>query len=70
MSGETFSVKQARNLAGMTQTQMASRLGICLETYRKLEKNPENMTISQAQVFCDIVKRPINEVRFFTHNSN
>lgn len=70
MERAVFTVRQARNMAGKTQTEIANSLGICLETYRKLERCPEKMTIEQAKMFCREVSRQINEVSFFTTNSN
>lgn len=46
-----FTPKQARLHSGKTQTEVADGLGVCLATYRKLEENPEKMTIAQAKVF-------------------
>lgn len=60
-----LTVKQARVLAEKTQTDMALALGVCLQTYRKLEENPEKMTIAQAKCFCAAVAQPINSVSFF-----
>ena len=33
----TFSVKQARQMAGYTQVQMAEKLGVNRDTYRRIE---------------------------------
>ena len=60
----TFTMRQARNLAGLTQTEVANAIGVCLQTYRKLEENPERMTIKQAKLFCAKVAQPVNAVYF------
>lgn len=65
METTTFTVKQARVLAGMTQAEMAVRLGVCLQTYRKLEAHPERMSMLQAKAFCQSVARPIDSISFF-----
>ena len=36
-----FSVKQARQYAGFTQVEMANKLGVSRDTYRKIELFPE-----------------------------
>ena len=45
----TFSVKQARQMAGYTQVQMAEKLGVNRDTYRRIEAKPESATILQGQ---------------------
>ena len=62
---ERITVRQARVLAGKTQNEIANALGVCLQTYRKLEAKPERFTIAQARIFCAEVERPINAVSFF-----
>ena len=59
-----FTPKQARLHSGKTQSEVAAGLGICLATYRKLEENPEKMTIAHAKVFSKIVGIPINSIFF------
>lgn len=50
----TFSVKQARQLAGYTQVQMADMLGINRDTYRRIEAKPESATIQQGKKIAEI----------------
>lgn len=59
-----YTPKQARLLAEKSQTEIAEVMGICLQTYRKLEINPAEMTISQAKCFCSAVGRSMNEIFF------
>ena len=59
-----MTVRQARNMAGKSQSEVATALGICLQTYRKLEANPEKMTIAQAKLFCRTVAQPVNLISF------
>lgn len=47
--GMTYTVKQARQYAGLTQCQMAEKMGICRSSYRKIELNPELATVKQAK---------------------
>lgn len=64
-----FTPKQARLHSGKTQAEIADGLGVCLATYRKLEENPEKMTIAHAKMFSHIVGISINSI-FFTENSS
>ena len=42
-----FTIKQARTHAGLTQEQTATAIGVCRHRYMKIEKNPENATVSE-----------------------
>lgn len=44
-----FTIKQARNLAGITQLEMAKILGIDRGTYIKIEKNVDRATVAQVK---------------------
>lgn len=61
---QQYTMKQARNLAGKTQTQIANELGVCLASYNKMEKHPERMTIAQAKLFCRAVGQPADAISF------
>jgi DNA-binding XRE family transcriptional regulator len=61
--------KSARQNAGLTQAQMADKMGICKQTYSKLENNPEFFTIRAALLFCNIVNLSIDDVNFLPCNS-
>jgi DNA-binding XRE family transcriptional regulator len=61
---EVLTLKQARNLTGKTQTDIARAIGVCLATYRKYEENPGTMTISQARIFCREVGQPPERISF------
>ena len=41
-----FSPKMARQFAGLTQVEMAEKLGVSRDTYRRIEAHPETATIS------------------------
>lgn len=47
---ETLTLKQARLIREKSQDYMADLLGIHVQTYRKLEENPEEVTIKQAKL--------------------
>ena len=44
-----------REERGYTVEQMALYLGISMDEYRELERNPERMTVEQARVACRII---------------
>ena len=60
----SLSVKQARLMSEKTQAQVAKKMGICVQTYRKLEESPKKMTIEQAKLFCVAVDRGLDELIF------
>lgn len=63
-----FSVKQARQYAGFTQVEMANKLGVSRDTYRKIELFPETASIALAKKISHIVGIPIDQI-FFTKSS-
>lgn len=64
-----YTLRQARMLADKSQIQSANAIGVCLQTYRKLEKNPEQVTISQAKALSSFFGLPYDAI-FFDSNSN
>ena len=63
-----YSVKQARALADKTQAEMAEKLGVTRDTYRKIEQNPGRATIDQAVAISRITGIPIDQI-FFDRDS-
>lgn len=63
-----FTIKQARQYAGFTQTEIAERLGISRDVYRRIELNPGSTPVDLAQKFCQVVGIGIDQI-FFTKNS-
>lgn len=59
-----FSVKQARLYAGYTQTEIAEKLGISRDTYRKIETSPDTASVAIARKFSDVVGIPIDQIFF------
>lgn len=59
-----FTVKQARQYAGYTQRDMADMLGISRDTYRKIERSPEDATIATAKKISEVVGIPIDQIFF------
>jgi DNA-binding XRE family transcriptional regulator len=48
-----------------TQQQMADALGCYIDTYRKMEENPEKVTIENAKKISKFLNISVNEI-FFT----
>ena len=59
-----FSLKAARITAGMTQDEVAELLGVHVQTYRKLEENPNLATIEQAKKLSDRLNVPYDDIFF------
>ena len=59
-----LTVKQARQFANKTQLQMAILLDVHVDTYRKIEKNPDAATICQAKKISKITGVPYDKIFF------
>lgn len=68
MSEQAFTVKQARQMIGLTQEQMAQKMGICRDTYRRIECNPESATIAQGRRIAEITRIAFDSI-IFTQDS-
>ena len=64
-----ITMKQARVGADMTQQQVADRLGVHVQTYQRMENNPEDISIKQGKKFADIVGVNFEDI-FFIRSSN
>lgn len=64
-----ISVKMARVGANLTQQQVADEMGIHVQTYAKMENDPESMTIKDAKLFSKITGVSWAEI-FFVNDSN
>ncbi len=64
-----ITMKQARVGAEMTQQQVADRMGVHVQTYQRMENNPEDVTIRQGKSFSEIVGVRFEDI-FFINNSN
>ena len=47
-------LKQARELAGITQQKLADALDIHVQTYRRIEREPKRATIAQAETLAQV----------------
>jgi len=61
--------KMARVGAGLTQQEVADRLGCHVQTYATMEKHPEEMSIAEAKRFAEIVGVSVLDI-FFIEDSN
>jgi DNA-binding XRE family transcriptional regulator len=59
-----YSPKQARLISDLSQEQVANKLGVHVQTYRKWEKTPDEMPVGTAKQFAEIVKLPVDEIFF------
>lgn len=59
-----LSLKQHRLVKGKTQEEMAIMLGVHVQTYRKLEENPEEVSIKQAKMISKFLGVPYNDIFF------
>lgn len=60
----TYTVKQVRMLSDKTQQEMANLLGIHVQTYRKIEKNPERTTFQQGQRISEATGISVDQIFF------
>lgn len=60
----TLSLKQARLIREKSQRDIALILGVHVQTYRKLEENPNLTTIAQAKQISKFLKVPYDEIFF------
>ena len=59
-----LSLKQTRLVKGKTQDEMAEKLGVHVQTYRKLEENPNEATIKQAKIISEFLGVPYDDIFF------
>ena len=59
-----FSVLQARRFAGKTQRELARKMGICVDSYRAIELNPEKATVKQAKIISEVTGIPVDKIFF------
>ena len=64
-----MTIKQARLYKGLTQVELAKALNIHVQTYRKIEQNPELATIEQAKKIAELTGISYNEIFFDSESS-
>lgn len=55
-------LKEAREIRGVTQKAVADHIGVTRQTYAKYESEQESMTIEQAKAVCDFLHCSIEDV--------
>lgn len=64
-----FTIKQAREYSGLTQKDIAKKLGISLATYQGYEWENVEMRIGIANKFSQLVNIPLNQLIFYSKTS-
>ena len=64
-----MSIRQARRSKEISQKEMADTLHIHVQTYRKIEENPETATIAQARKIAEKLSMSYNDL-IFARDSN
>ena len=59
-----LTLKQARLLYGATQVEMAARMGVSRDVYRRIEENPSSATIDQAIKLSKILELSVSNLFF------
>ena len=55
-------IKGARVMRGMSQDDVAAKMNVHVQTYRKLEENPERMTVGQMMCLSAILDMPYDDI--------
>ncbi|WP_144506666.1 helix-turn-helix domain-containing protein [Bacillus mycoides] len=63
-----LTMRQARLVKGITQQEMALKLNVHVDTYRKMEKNPDEVTIGNAKKISNLLGISYDQI-FFNDNS-
>jgi len=63
-----FTIKKARQYAGLTQETMAKKLGVSTKTYQSYEAGKTAMRIDKAKLFSSITNIPISQIIFLLSN--
>ena len=59
-----LTVRQWRLAKEITQQTMAEKLGVHVNTYMSWEKEPENISVTNARKISEILELPFDEIRF------
>ena len=60
-----YTISQARKLQNKRQADVAKQLHIHVQTYRKIEKDPERATIKQAKRIAEYLGMSYDDINFF-----
>ncbi|PEE37827.1 helix-turn-helix domain-containing protein [Bacillus cereus] len=59
-----FTMRQARLVKGITQQDMAQKLNVHVDTYRKMEKHPDRVTIGNAKKISNLLGISYDQIFF------
>lgn len=59
-----FTIKQARQYAGLTQAQVAESIGVCRHRYMKIEKDISSATVAELQKVAAATGVPMRDLVF------
>lgn len=62
-----FTLRQARDYAGLTQKEVAKKLGIAPMTYGKYERGNLEMRVNTAKKFSEVVGIKFDDLVFPSH---
>ena len=60
--GKNFAMKQARSEAGLSQQELADRLGVSRQTINAIEKGDYNPTIKLCIGICRVLGLTLNDL--------
>lgn len=59
-----ITLKQARRMKDISQSEMAKVLGVHVQTYRRIEKSPQTATVEQVKALCKKLEISYNDIFF------
>lgn len=59
-----FTLAECRNDVGLTQEQVAERLGISRSRYSQMENDPSKVTVGQAKAIAEVLGRSYSDIVF------
>ena len=62
--GKRMKLVEIRRMRGFSQEYMANKLGCHRMTYAKMEENPQDITMAQANKLADILNVSVNDIIF------
>lgn len=65
-----FTIKQARQYAGLTQAQVAESLGVCRHRYMKIEKDPNEATVAELNKLAKATGIPMRDLILLSDSTN
>ena len=60
--GKNYAMKQARAEAGLSQQELADKLGVSRQTINAIEKGDYNPTIKLCIGLCRVLERTLNDL--------